>query len=283
MFVRALLPVLAACLILPAFPAGVHSGEAPLRRVLLIGQGPDNHPWSTHEYMAGVELLARGLQQQDGLQVIVTRADEPWADGPELLDNADAAVVFVSQGAQWLQNDPQRLAAFRRLAGRKGGLAVLHWGMGTREAEPVADFVALFGACHGGPDRRYKVLETTLRPASAGHPVLSGLEPFAIHDEFYYTLKQTSEPGLLPLLAAEIDDAPHMVAWGWERPDGGRSFGFSGLHFHRNWERDEYRRLVLQGVLWTLGRPIPESGVEFPVTPADLEVAPRPERKSRAQ
>ena len=35
--------------------------------------------------------------------------------------------------------------------------------MGTQEAEPIEAFVDLFGACHGGPDRKYKVLETTSR------------------------------------------------------------------------------------------------------------------------
>ena len=36
-----------------------------------------------------------------------------------------------------------------------------------------------------------------------------------------------------------------------------RSFGFSGLHFHDNWRLPEYRRLVAQGVLWSLKLPIP--------------------------
>ena len=46
-----------------------------------------------------------------------------------------------------------------------------------------------------------------------------------------------------------------------EREGGGRSFGFSGLHFHENWQIPEYRRLVAQGVLWTLDLPIPKDGI----------------------
>ena len=64
-----------------------------------------------------------------------------------------------------------------------------------------------------------------------------------------------------PALTAKIDGESHPVAWTWERPDGGRSFGFSGLHFHENWKRAEYRRLVGQGVLWTLKMAIPEKGL----------------------
>ena len=48
----------------------------------------------------------------------------------------------------------------------------------------------------------------------------------------------------------------------WDRPDGGRSFGFVGLHFHKNWERIEYRRLVSQAILWSLKMPIPEGGLK---------------------
>ena len=61
--------------------------------------------------------------------------------------------------------------------------------------------------------------------------------------------------GLLHLLE---DLRPPSV----ERSDGGRSFGFSGLHFHENWQLPEYRRLVTQGVLWTLDLPIPIGGVD---------------------
>jgi hypothetical protein len=56
-----------------------------------------------------------------------------------------------------------------------------------------------------------------------------------------------------------------------QRPGGGRAFGFSGLHFHANWRRAEYRRLVTQGVLWTLGVAVPKGGVEVEVAEKHLE------------
>jgi hypothetical protein len=68
-----------------------------------------------------------------------------------------------------------------------------------------------------------------------------------------------------PLLRVPIDGKDQTVAWAWERPDGGRSFGFSGLHFHDNWKLPEYRRLVAQGVLWTLKLPVPKDGLAVDV------------------
>ncbi|MEY5026450.1 MAG: hypothetical protein RLZZ244_1978, partial [Verrucomicrobiota bacterium] len=61
-----------------------------------------------------------------------------------------------------------------------------------------------------------------------------------------------------------------VIGWAYERPGGGRSFGFTGCDLHRNWGVEGQRRLVLNGVLWTAGL-LPEAGgarVENP--PADL-------------
>ena len=110
------------------------------KRVLLLGQKPDSHPANSHEYMAGVRLIAKLLQNRGGLQTVVLQADSPWRDGPELLDGADGAVVFLTEGAKWVMEDADRLAAFQRLAKRGGGLSVLHWGIGTREAAPIESF-----------------------------------------------------------------------------------------------------------------------------------------------
>lgn len=226
------------------------------KRLLLLYQKPDGHPVNTHEYLRGLTQLQELLPRSPALDVRLVPADEPWNDGPELLDGADGIVVFLAEGAKWASAQPARLQALQRLAERQGGFTCIHWGMGARQAEPVAEFSRLFGACHGGPDRKYKFLETTLRPVEPRHPITHGLEPLRLREEFYYDLKwPTGDSRPQPLMEAEIDNAWWPVAWAWERPDGGRSFGFSGLHFHENWEQPTYRQLVSRGVLWTLKHP----------------------------
>lgn len=246
-----------------------------VKRLLLIGQGPDNHPWSTHEYMAGMRILADCLQPVEGLQTIVVNADEPWSEGLELLDGADGAALFVSQGARWLQQDAARLHAFQKLASRGGGLVALHWGMGCKEAQYIEDFVELFGGCHGGPDRKYKVVDAQVEMGASEHPIMRGIAAFRVRDEFYYALKFARPvKTVTPLLRLRIDGEPYAVAWAWERPDGGRSFGFSGCHFHGNWELEQYRRLVTQAILWSLNKPVPE-GLPLAYSQSDLR-HPRP-------
>src|SRR4051794_40198063 len=89
---------------------------APPKRLLLVGQGPDGHPAGTHEYNAGLKILQKCLAKVPGVEVTVAHGDEPWRDGPELIGRADAVVLFVSEGARWMQRSPQRFAALEKLA-----------------------------------------------------------------------------------------------------------------------------------------------------------------------
>src|SRR5438552_13730727 len=247
--------------------------DEPKKKLLLVGQGPDGHPVETHEYMAGLRVLAKCWQRVRELEIPRLRADGPWKEGPELMERADAVVLFLAEGAKWIQADPKRSEGLTKLATRGGGIVALHWALGTREAKPIADFIKLTGGCHGGPDRKYAVVETKLERADANHPILSGIADFTAKDEFYYRLKFVQPEGsVTPLLRATIDGKKETVAWCWERPDKGRSYGFSGLHFHANWRLPEYRRLVSQGVLWTLRLPIPRDGLAVEVTEADLKL-----------
>ena len=261
---------------LTAGPCAFAAENLRPKRILLLGQRPDGHPFRTHEYMAGVNLMAKLLHPIENLQTIVVSADDAWTDGPELIDGADVVVVFLSQGAKWLNADAERLDAFERLAQRGGGLVCLHWGMGTKDAEDIPAYVSLFGGCHGGPDRKFKVVETTARPAAKMHPILNGITPIPVHEEFYYRLKFPAErKNHTGLITANIEGQDETVAWAWERGDGGRSFGFSGGHYHKNWELAGYRRLMLQGILWTAKQPIPKAGADVDVQPTALQLKPR--------
>lgn len=270
----------------------VAGGE--MKRLLLIYQGPDGHPAATHEYQAGLRVLKSCLEAVPDLDVQSVAGDSDWSTGPQLLAEADGAVLFVSQGAHWIADHPRLQDAFAQLAQRGGGLVALHWAIGTKTAEPIAGFVNLFGGCHGGPDRKYAVVETTFAPVASNHPVLRGVESIPVRDEFYYRLKFPLPPpsgteaisygtatdeqlvrvGIQPLIKVDIKGEPETVSWAWQRPNGGRSVGFSGLHFHENWQLEPYRRLVTQATLWTLGLPIAEAGVDVAVSQEVLSLSP---------
>jgi type 1 glutamine amidotransferase len=257
---RLLLAVLALALL----KGGALAQDVAKKKLLLLWQAPDGHPPQTHEYEAGQKVLQKLLGNVPGWEIARVRADEPWREGPQLLAKADGVVLFLCEGAKWSQHDPKRAAALAALAERGGAISVLHWAMGTREAKNIDPFLQLAGGCHGGPERKYKVLATDVHVVDLKHPVTHGLHDFKARDEFYYHLKfiKVKEP-VTPLVQADIDGKRETVGWAWQRPGGGRSFGFSGLHFHENWDVPGYRRLVVQGVVWTLGGTVPPEGLKL--------------------
>jgi hypothetical protein len=249
------------------------------KRLLLIGQGPDGHPPGTHEFVAGIKVIDALLKPfAADIQTTIAKADEPWTEGPELIDRADGVVLMVTQGARWMQTDPKRHAALKRLAERKGAIVALHWSVGAQDARFIPGQLELLGGTRGGPQRKYVVLENDVKLFERAHPILRGIADFRIKDEFYYRLNLVDpSPGFHPLLTTNLEGQDETIGWAWERPDGGRSYAYVGLHFHANWERIEYRRLVTQGIHWTLDLPIPEKGVEAAVAPDVLALEPHAE------
>ena len=77
---------------------------------------------------------------------------------------------------------------------------------------------------------------------------------------------------------------PQHMAWAAERPDGGRGFGFTGAHFNKNWGDDNFRKIVLNAILWTAKAKVPAEGVQSSVTKEQLEanLDPKGQRKKKA-
>lgn len=260
-------PVMLAMLLV-----GSALADAP-KTVLLLGAKRD-HPPGRHQYMAGLRIIAKCLQDVPGIQTRIVAADEPWKEGPELLAKADAILLNLGAGAKWMHGSPERLAAIKALAARRGGIVALHWSIGTKEAEYIEPLRSIVGGCHGGPDRRYIVTKGDLHVVDREHPIVRGVEDLSIRDEFYYKLKFASQGKITPILDVPLEGNREVVAWAFERPDGGRSFGFSGMDPHESWKQVAYRRLAAQAVLWTLDLPVPKGGLPVEITDADLRLEP---------
>jgi len=73
-----------------------------------------------------------------------------------------------------------------------------------------------------------------------------------------------------------------VVGWVYERPGGGRGFGFTGMHTHWNWAQDSFRKSVLNAIVWIAEAEVPPDGVPSKTpTLEDLEAdlgQPRPAR-----
>jgi hypothetical protein len=149
------------------------------------------------------------------------------------------------------------------------------------------------------------------------HPITRGVKPFQIKDEWYFHIRfrppfgHGTEPAtdgamkFVPILVAAPSDTtrdgpyvyppgpyPHIQAekgspettmWAVERPDGGRGFGFTGGHFHRNWGNAEFRRTILNALVWITKAEVPEGGIVADVTEAELaeNLDPKPAPKKK--
>ncbi len=238
---------------------------ARTRKILLIGQQRD-HPPQSHEYMAGLGVLQQMLKDIPELELKIAKADEPWTDGHKMLEDVDGLVLYLGQGGRWIQQDPQRLAAMRRLAAGKAGIVALHWAIGAKDAQFISPYREMIGGVHGGDDRKYVVSSNELVVQDLQHPIMHEVEDLTIKDEWYYRLKFSPVGKVQPLMAARIDGQDETVAWAYERVGGGKSFGFSGLHFHDNWKCEDLRRMVAQAILWSVDLPVdhPQLSIELP-------------------
>ena len=57
------------------------------------------------------------------------------------------------------------------------------------------------------------------------------------------------------------------LMWCSDPKDRGRGAGFTGGHWHRNWAIDNFRKVVLNAIVWTARGDVPKDGVPSdPVT-----------------
>jgi type 1 glutamine amidotransferase len=267
-----LFPLLAACageakLIRSYGPAE----GAPQARVLMLA-GPDSHGPKAHEHRAGSELLAQALHEQHPAYAIDV-VYGGWPVDDALFDAVDTVVIYCDGGRHHMIND--QLQRFARLLDDAVGVVTLHYAVEVpRGSESAAQMLRATGGyfeTHWSVNPHWEAHFTALPE----HPVTRGVAPFEMLDEWYFNMRFVPDmAGVTPILSAvppqetmdrrngphSGNDAvremvtagqPQVVAWAYERPGGGRGFGYTGGHFHANWDDDNARQLVLNAIVWT--------------------------------
>ena len=280
-----------ALLALTVAATALVSSAADKKIVLLAG--PPSHGPGDHEHRAGCLLLARCLNGVPGVTASVYSNGWP-ANPSEAFADASTIVIYSDGGGghPFLKGD--RLKTIAELMNKGVGLACIHYAVEPTKESGEKEFLDWIGGCFEidwsvNPTWRaqYKTLPT--------HPATRGVKPFELNDEWYFYMRfRDGRQGVTPLLSAVAPastmsraDGPHegnptvresvkrgdpqVMAWVYERPDGGRGFGFTGAHYHKNWGNDDFRKLVLNSILWTAKAEVPAEGVNCQVTPDDLK------------
>jgi len=278
-----------ACSLLVLLVLALGARGENAKKIVFIAGAPSHGP-GEHEHRAGCLLLKSCLDQVPGVSSIVY--SNGWPQDPTAAFDGAATVVIYSDGGgghPLLQDN--RLKSMGDLMAKGVGLACLHYAVEPTKEKGEKEFLDWLGGCFE-IDRSVNPTWTAEFKEMPSHPITRGAEPFEIHDEWYFNLR-FAETGVTRILTAvppqstmDRPDGPHegnpgvreavkqgqaqCVAWAFERPDGGRGFGFTGGHYHKNWGNDQIRRLVLNAILWTAKVEVPATGVETKVTAEKL-------------
>jgi hypothetical protein len=274
------MPVLAADVVLPP---GVKMEENPTdakaTKIVLIA-GSNYFKPGEHEYIAGCAALADLLKQTPGVAPVLAI---DWPQKPETLQGAKSVVMFFDGGKKHGLLTDDRFAQIQKLADQKVGIVGLHQlvdfpeGLGDKGK-------SLLGATfkNGSSKRAHWVHEFKTFPE---HAITRGVTPFQIDDGYLWKLDFVPErKGVTPLMSTigpkDMTTTPEesVVAWAYERENGGKSFTFTGAHLHASLGQEGYRRLLTNAALWTAGVEVPKAGAPVQLDAARLNgyLAPKP-------
>jgi type 1 glutamine amidotransferase len=269
------------------------------KKIVLIA-GSQSHGPGEHEFNAGCTLLQSQLNRIPGIRAEVHR--NGWPESDAAFDGADAVFIFCDGGNGHPAIRAERLKKLGELMEKGVGLGACHYGVEVPKGEPgeawlkwIGGYFETFWSVNPHWDADFTSIPD--------HPVTRGVKPFKIRDEWYYHMRfPEGMKGVTPILSAHPPretlrrpDGPHSgkphvraavergeiqhVMWCIERPDGGRGFGFTGAHFHRNWGEPNFRTVVLNALLWIAKAEIPEDGAPSTVTEEDLAKNLDPKRR----
>jgi hypothetical protein len=278
-------------------------GFAQESQKLVLIAGKPSHPPRMHEFNAGVQLLAKCLDGFPGLDVEVVLNGWPKDEG--VFDGADAIVFYMDGGARHevVLEDGRRMKLVDEWAKAGVGLGFMHFGVEVVADQAGKEFKDWIGGHYEHMFSCNPIWEPRFE-SFPKHPVTQGVKPFEIQDEWYFNMRfmgdiagnEASEvEGMkfVPILVALPSDAvrdgpyvyprgpyPHIQAskgraeammWCVERANGGRGYGFTGGHFHDNWGNDDFRKVVLNAMVWLAQCDVPEGGVASTVSKEQLD------------
>ena len=291
--------VISGLLLILGIP-GITFADTP--KIVIVAGKPSHSP-RMHEFNAGVQLLSACLNDREDIDVQVVL--NGWPKDEAVFKDAAAVIFYMDGGGRHevVQEGKRRLKMVDGWADKGVGLGFMHYGVeviadqaGEQFKKWIAGHYDHMFSCNPIWEPRFEHFPK--------HSICNGVKPFAAKDEWYFNMRfidgvsaagpsETNELKFWPILVASPSDDvrngpyvypkgpyPHIEAskgraeammWATERKNGARGFGFTGGHFHDNWGDDNFRKVVLNAMLWIAKVEVPEEGVKSVVSKEMLD------------
>jgi hypothetical protein len=258
---------------------GQQKAPKDVKKLVFIAATEGHGGRGNHEFMAGAIYLARTINANYPNAHAVVYTNKKW---PTDLKHADAVIVLLNHGG------PAVNTAIKEACGKGAGFMAIHYGVEVNKGDQGDNYLKWIG----GYFETFWSVNPWWTPEFKEipkHETTRGVKPFTINDEWYYHMRFVDGmKGVTPILAAvppiktvnwkegqkpsshggnpdvfkEVSEGKAQVmAWAYDRPDGGRGFGFTGYHKHDNLSDDSFRTLLLNAVAWVSKLEVPENGV----------------------
>jgi hypothetical protein len=252
-----------------------------VKKIVFVADTAPHGDRGNHEFLAAAIYLARTINADYPNAYAVVYTKDHW---PKDLKHADVVIVLLNHGGSAVN------PAVEEAVGRGAGFMAIHYGVEVDKGEQGKHYLKWLGG-YFEPFWSVNPFWTPDFKELPKHEVTRGVKPFSINDEWYYHMRFVADmKGVTPILSAvapakTITDRwkegqkpdghagnpdaladvtagkAQVMAWAYERPDGGRGFGFTGLHKHANLGDDNFRTLLLNAVAWVSKLEVPEKGV----------------------
>jgi len=272
-----------SAVVVSLIPASTRAADEAKTIVFVAGR--PSHGYGAHEHNAGCTLLAHELRSALPKYTCHVHLNG-WPQDKAAFDKADCIIMYCDGGGGHMVN--AHLDEVDELAKKGVGIVCIHYGVEVPKGKSGDKFLDWIG---GYFETNWSVNPhwTAKYDKLPDHPICRGVQPFEINDEWYYHMRfREGLKGVTPILTAlppkeslsrgdgthsgnpAVREAiakgePQHMAWAAEREGGGRGFGFTGGHDHWNWGDPNFRKVVLNAIVWCAKGEVPSGGVESPV------------------
>jgi type 1 glutamine amidotransferase len=262
------------------------SPPSPSKKIIFLAGPKDHGPPGRHEYEQDLRVLAKSLEESPNLKGIETKVFVGRAPR-DLNAFADAAAIVIESDSDrdpkevhplfppepstdHRTYDPETTAYLKSLDGliKKGiGVVVFHYATWVENWTARQYYVQWIGGLWVMPISTNPTDTWTMSLKNPEHPILRGVKPWTYRDEifckYFLVPNDARRTDLLIATPEKTPIGPQVAAWAYNRADGGRGFVMGGVDFHDNLATvDDFRRFLLNGIVWAAGIEVPAGGVE---------------------